>query len=163
TDGREVTGATSFSGIWGAAFSPNDDLVAMGFQDGSIKVWQTGTGALASTLKGQAARVTALAFAPGGQLLLSGGADGTLHLGSAANWQEVRQWSGDAPDINAVQFSPDGSEVAVSSGDGTVRLWEVTPRTEWPALASHSGAPVGVAFAPGGQLATAGSDGVVRV
>lgn len=64
--------------VWSVAFSPNNDLLASGSGDHTVKVWDTTMGALQQTLEGHLYDVNSVAFSPDGRLLASGSGDHTV-------------------------------------------------------------------------------------
>jgi len=74
-------------GLYGVAFSPGSDIVALAGCDRTVKLWDisaalnTGveSGELLSTLKHDD-EVQAVAFSPDGSLLVSGGYDHVIYL-----------------------------------------------------------------------------------
>src|SRR6202012_3258606 len=66
------------------AFSPDGTTLALASDDGTIKLWDTRSGALQQTLKGHKDRgVNAVAFSPDGTTLASVSSDGTIELWDA--------------------------------------------------------------------------------
>ena len=55
------------------AFSPDDALLAIGSETGTITLWETGTGVELATMSGHPGVVDAVAISPDGRLLASGG------------------------------------------------------------------------------------------
>jgi WD40 repeat protein len=80
--GRTVATWPVGKGIWRSmALSRDGRLVASGDNDGTLHLWDAGTGReLAHWQAHSAAGITALAFHPDGHTLISGAADGTLKL-----------------------------------------------------------------------------------
>lgn len=66
--------------IFSLALNPDGTVLAVGYQDGSIRLWNMDTGEQLTRLEGHADRVVSLAFSPDGTLLASGGVDGTVRL-----------------------------------------------------------------------------------
>lgn len=63
-------------------WSPNGELIAIGFTDGTIGILNASNGQLLQTLTGHTMRVTAVAFSPDGTSLATGSLDGTIRLWS---------------------------------------------------------------------------------
>jgi WD40 repeat protein len=114
------------------AFSPVGGLLATGLSDGTVRLWDGGTG-LEKTLP-RAGSV--LVFSPDGRWLAIGSTDGTVRLWDSASGQQARVlehrersvlWTTEMA-ISHLAFSPDGTKLAVASNeedDGRVALWEL--------------------------------------
>jgi WD40 repeat protein len=57
--------------------------VALGFDDGTVRLWDSATGAACGKLKGYTSSVWSVAFLLDGKLVASGSHDGTVRL-----WEE---------------------------------------------------------------------------
>jgi WD40 repeat protein len=66
------------------ALNPDGTILAAGYLDSTIKLWDIETGEQLTILTGHSERVTSLAFSPDGTLLASGGTDGTVRLWGVA-------------------------------------------------------------------------------
>ena len=105
------------------AFHPNGtQLVSTGGGDGTLRVWDLGSGELQHTVRPNDFPMAGCVFRPGtGELITVGG--GGLHVWDAASWKVLRHWDESPADVLAV--NPDGSMVATGSTNG-VRLWDLT-------------------------------------
>jgi predicted NACHT family NTPase len=152
---------------FGLAFSPDGRTLAAGNGDGSVRLWDSTSGARRADLKGHAkGPVYTVAFSPDGKLLASGALDSTVCLWDPATGKLLRRLTGHGGWVLGVAFSP-GGEVLASAGshdDPTVRLWEVATGREVGRLAGHKAGLTGLAFSPDGRaLASASWDRTVRV
>jgi WD40 repeat protein/serine/threonine protein kinase len=144
------------------AFSPDDELLASAGEDGSIKVWNSKSGALVQSFKAHAGTVFCVAFHPLGKHLASVGLDGpqkqvkvwdlTTHQEMFAGPCDVAQAFGNA---YATSFSPDGRQLAAGS-QGIVNLWDWKNRQLLHTFAGHDSRPISVAFSPEGQRLASG-------
>jgi general transcriptional corepressor TUP1 len=64
--------------VYSVAVSPDGCLVAVGYSDDIVRLWDLQTRQLVECLVGHIARVSSVAFTPDGKGLVSGSADGTL-------------------------------------------------------------------------------------
>jgi proteasomal ATPase-associated factor 1 len=121
--------------------SPHGELGVSGGNDGSLKVWETGTGAVRRDLKGHVGDILVCKFFPSSQVVLSGGSDVQLKIWSALDGTcaaTIRGHSGGILDVDMVDR---GRNIVSCSRDGTVRMWECGSQSQVAQLA-QLGKPV---------------------
>jgi WD40 repeat protein len=145
------------------AVSPDGRSVAVGYRDGTVRVWDTNTGRLDCELEGHGRDVKALAYTPDGQVLASGSRDGTIRLWALPAGQHLRTLTGPFTEVRSLAFSPDGTTLA-SGHAGVAILWSVPAGTQQSLLKAHKFAITALEFLDGGRtLATAGWDRTVKL
>ena len=164
-DGETV--AASLGPIRRLAASPDERLLALGREDGTIVVWDVRAGRVLQTLSGHGLGVFGLAFVPGprGPWLVSVGGDGLIQIWDPeAGGQPLHTLAGHAGAIYAVAVRPDGQQIATGGEDGLVRTWDpATGRADLPPL-DHGASISALAYDPTGTaLASGGMDRTVRV
>jgi WD40 repeat protein/serine/threonine protein kinase len=157
------------NGVLSLAFSPDNQRLAWGGWDRTVKVWEIASGrerrGELRTLRGHTGVVTSVAFSPDGQYIAAGSSDRTVKLWEAATEKETMTFKGHTGGVSGIVFSPDGQLLASASHDRTVKVWETTTGQEFRALKESSTGPdVCVAFSPdSGRLASAGFDRIIKV
>lgn len=113
--------------LWSLAFSPDDSLVALGWQSGKIAVWdiQSKT-TLWDNPKAHVENkpVTSLEFSPDGKSLLSASSDRTGKLWDTRTGQLIYTLAGHTDFLTAATFSPDGRRILTAAYDHKAKLWD---------------------------------------
>jgi WD40 repeat protein len=149
------------------AFSPYGARIAAGEEDGTIRVWDAGTGEELLTIQEHRRPVDLVTFTRDGALLVTAGQqDGDIRFWDARTGEMVRAyWSTLPGRLNALVFSPAGNLFALARGT-QVQFWRAEDGA-WRVVKRMSGGQaevLAVAFSPDGTLlVTAGQDGVIRL
>ncbi|MFF4490477.1 hypothetical protein ACFY0F_28995 [Streptomyces sp. NPDC001544] len=106
------------------SFSGDGRTLAIGGDDGKVRLWSTTRGKLQTFVHQAGGMVTSVKFSPDGKTLASGGDDGRVRLWNMATG-ESRLLPGHLGAVDTIAFSPDG-QTLTSDGDRTVRLWNLT-------------------------------------
>jgi WD40 repeat protein len=157
-------------GVTSIAFSPDEQLIATGSNDGIARLWNK-QGNLIQEFKGHQSYVGGVVFSPDGQLIATGSNDGIARL-----WNKqgnlIQEFKGHQDRVSSVAFSPDGQLVATASWDGSARLWDKQGNLVRQLIVQSYSARQSegflnfvwsVAFSPDGQLIATGSNDGVRL
>lgn len=151
------------------AFSPRDNILALGDEKGVISLWSIDYGQqLGKSLVGSTGSVWGLAFSPDGTILAS--------LDRDEGHDNLRVWDIERRELvsepqsvkrntwNTLAFSPDSTLLALASHDA-IHLWAHSEGRFLPGMLSTIDSPVDViAFTPDGKsLATGSRDGFIRM
>jgi WD40 repeat protein/class 3 adenylate cyclase/energy-coupling factor transporter ATP-binding protein EcfA2 len=172
---RRFSLADTFPGVEGKVYSlaasPDERLFLIGFDDGTLVLWDLDTESEIHRLVGHSALVRDVAIGPDGQTALSCSNDRTMILWDLNTGREIRRFHGHAGWVRAVAFSPDG-RTAVSGGfvgdsvvsvlnPGELILWNLETGQEIRRFGGETeGHPSGVqdvAFSPDGRTLLASS------
>jgi len=158
-----------------AAFSRDGRLVAIGCEDGNIKIVKTDEPPEAvRTLEAHTNEIADLAFSANGERLASSGNDLIVKVWDVRTGQEVFSLDKIERRVNGLAFSPDGHRLAMGSADGTVRILDGTPLDgpvtahdagqALPPLEGHGHVVVGLAYSPDSRwVVSASQDGTAKV
>jgi WD40 repeat protein/serine/threonine protein kinase len=120
--------------VLSVAFSRDGRRVAAGNSDGTVTVWNAGSGQKTLALSRQNSRVAAVAFHADGRRLACVSEDGAVKMWDSGSGQTVltlelrysRSIGPMRPSLAPVVFSPDGRRIAAGSGydSGLIKVWD---------------------------------------
>ncbi len=111
-----------------ATFSFDGSLVLTASVDGTIRVYQTSSGAVTKVLE-LGIPVTAIAFAPNSQQFAYGLSTGQVFIRDIPADVIVRSYAGHTGPINDIEFSTDGVLLLTASDDGHGFVWDIDTAT----------------------------------
>jgi WD40 repeat protein len=159
-DGRRIVAGTGFGdstlGIWDTSkidpikvfyghtgpitdvvYGTVGDQVISASEDGSVRVWNTTTGALDFLLDQKSTPYRTLALSNDGRTLAAGNADGFIRLWAMPSGDPLAEFHAHDDWINALSLSRDGTLLVSASRDRTVRVWDVAAREELHRYTAH--------------------------
>ncbi len=101
--------------------SPDGLMLAVGYNNGEIRLYDTDDGSLVRSIQAHVDNVTAMAFSYDGRYLVSDSwsFDPFTYVFNVSNGAKVATLSTESYEPGIVSFSPDGRLVSVTSSDGT--------------------------------------------
>ncbi len=137
--------------------SPNNQWVASGSFDNTIKIWDIETGRELRALNGHTGAVKTLDCSADGRWLASGGNDKTVKLWDVGSGGEVKSFTIEDGSVETVALSFDGSKLAAGDSAGTINIWDISSGQELFELKEHTDAVTALAFSRDGSLLVSGS------
>ncbi len=141
------------------AFSPDGTLLASGGYR-EVKLWRR-TSDLSKPFLTHAG--TPSAVSPDGQWLASGDADGNVTLSALPAGAAPRPLAVAKGPLTALKFSADGTKLAIAARDKSLTLWDTSEGQSLARVEAPSDIASLAWLTDGSHLATAGTDGVIRV
>ena len=147
------------------AYSPDGTRLISGSDDKTVRIWNSETGQLLSTLSGHSSDVNSVAYSFDGSRIVSGSDDKTIIVWDAQSGQIVCGSFNAADSVKSVCFSPDGKQILSGSWDNTVRVWDsLTGRSLFPPFIGHTSYVNSICFFPCKRcFATGSRDGTIRI
>jgi WD40 repeat protein len=116
--------------IFALALSADGTTLALGQQNGTIRIVDALKLEDRFLLDGHAQAVVGLALSADASLLVSSSRDGTVRFWDLKTRKEIRGGVGHTQTVTCVVFSADGKHVVTGSEDRTARIWDVATGEE---------------------------------
>ncbi|PYV13790.1 MAG: hypothetical protein DMG07_13380 [Acidobacteria bacterium] len=165
--------------VFATEFSVDGKRLVSVSRDHFLKLSEVATGAFLENLNlltkatfGGQGELYALSRHPTKDIVVAAGDDRTpriytLHRPRAIRIDDdsclLRELERQGGAVEVVRFSPDGALVAVGGMADQVNIYAAETGAKVATLTGHKGGIYALAFAPGGRIATAGFDGMVRI
>lgn len=143
--------------VLSVAISPDGRRIASSSTDGTIQLWDAGSGEVLHTLTGHHGDVETVAFSPDGRTLLSGAGDFLLIHWDVASGAELRRLEGHALPVRRVVFTPNGEQAISASTDRTLIRWDLTSGEMVQRYEGHAASVLALALSPDGQTMLSGA------
>ncbi|XP_057548900.1 uncharacterized protein LOC130827253 [Amaranthus tricolor] len=117
--------------------SPSSSLVAVGYVDGSIRIWDLGKGTCQTTLNGHKGAVTALRYNKTGSMLASGSKDNDIILWDVVGETGLYRLRGHRDQVTDLLFLDSGKKLVSSSKDKFVRVWDLDTQHCMQIISGH--------------------------
>jgi WD40 repeat protein len=146
------------SAVYALAWSPDGSLLAAGYGDGSIEIWDISAQETVFSLEGQPDGISNLSWLPDGMLLASSSyeSDGSIWVWDIESGQRIQT----LPGFGGVAWSPDGAYLAAGAAGNDVNDVVIYDYEAYPNgvryLSGHSDGVLCVAWSQDGRLLASG-------
>lgn len=156
--------ASTFGSILSVAFSPSDQLLAMGDAKGHLSLFQGHSREPKVICRGHTSMIWSVAFSPCSQIIASASNDGTVKLWCSNTGQCFQTLRDHHIGVLCTAFSGDGKQFASGGNNGQVKIWDVHTGECVQSLVADLEQIWSVTFSPVEDLlVTGGSDGVIKL
>lgn len=153
---RVLAFKTGHQYVFAVICSPDSTKFATGgFNENAVKIWDTKTGELVTTLEHDRS-VCSLAWTSDGKRLISGSI--SIRIFDTATWREIAILEGHKSWVRAFSLSRDNRLLASTSSDNTARLWNIDTNLPVGRPLQHPEDVHCVAFSADGKLLATGCE-----
>ena len=146
------------------AISPNEQLLATGSADRTVKLWRMPALLPQRTLRGHTRGVWSVAFSPLDAVLVSGSADKSIRLWNTVDGSCLKALQGHTSGVLRVCWLTLGTQLGSAGADGCVKLWNVAAgECVWTGEGHDAKAWALASAADGQLLVSGGADGAIHV
>jgi WD40 repeat protein len=157
-----IKGYTNF--VFSVAFSPDGKELAVGYEDGILRIWNIKTGEY-QKLRGHQGWIRSVTFSSDNQWLASSGEDRKIVLWQRQpeqTFRKVKELTGHKSWIRQVRFSPTDKILVSCSDDKTIKFYKYeNETTDFQSLTKDNGGHLdwirSISFSPDGSFLASGS------
>jgi WD40 repeat protein len=111
------------------ALSPNCLTLASGYKNGTMKLWDIGTGKMIIKWTAHTDEIRSMCWSPDGERVVSGSHDGTARVWHGKSGEPVLGLNPminlECNSVNAVAYSPDGTKIAAGGQEkNALNIWD---------------------------------------
>jgi WD40 repeat protein len=147
--------------------SPDGKLLAVGDDEGGVRIVRLETFEVLRTLRAHSQRVSDVDFSPDSRTLLSAGREGVIRYWDIETGRQIRELQAPGAIGYSARMNPSAPDRWVLMGDraGFLRAWDLRKNTLITNVKMHDGPVLSVGYQPGGGGAyfSAGGDGSLKV
>jgi len=110
-------------------YSPKGDLIALGDNNGHVRLHNAQDGHCIAHLNGHQNWVWGMAFSPDGQQLATGSTDETIRLWDVQTGECITVLQGHEDAVYTLSWHPDGTLLASCGQDQVIKIWDVRSGT----------------------------------
>ncbi|MEB3281258.1 MAG: WD40 repeat domain-containing protein [Lyngbya sp.] len=130
-----------------ASFSPNGNIIAIGREDGTIKLLNL-DGKEIQNLQGGSKLVS---YSPDGKIIASASRNNTIKLWSA-DGKELQSLVGSSYSITSLTFSSDSKTLVAGNENGNIMIWSLTEKKLLRTLQGHTSSVSSLTFKPNSNI-----------
>lgn len=138
--------------VLSVVFDGSGDRLAVGFADGTTRIFDARSGNRLAELRGARTGVECVAFSADGRFVVAGDRYGSVLVFLAQDPTACEVLTGHSSYVYPVAFQPNGELLASGSWDTTVRLWDPLTAESVAVLRGHTEYVHDLAFDPTGDL-----------
>lgn len=108
------------------SYEPQSNLVAAGYVDGSVRLWDASSGTVLATFNGHKSAISSLLFDSSGTRLVSGSKDSNIIVWDLIAEVGLYRLRGHRDQVTAMKVFGDEDQWLISvSTDGSIKLWDL--------------------------------------
>src|SRR5262249_31724003 len=135
-EGKQIDVHSAYSGtakVAALTFSPDGEVAALGFDDGSVRVWDVNKKMTMPNgeFPAHQEKIADVLLAQGEQTIITPDVKGQVkiwdlkNIKPGAQAEAIKSWKAHDQAANALAISPDGKRFATAGQDNVVKLWDV--------------------------------------
>ena len=152
---------SNFSFVSSIDVNRSGNVLAVGYEDGTIRLWDVNSGGIIKEWLGHNKSVKAIKFSSDEKILVSS-TDNVIKVWNLINYSNISTFS--SSNINSISISYDKTRLAASSNNGNVLIYDLSKNKLLYSFSAHNGIVNSLDFSVDNNLlTTAGSDSVIKV
>lgn len=137
-------------------FSDNNNFIATGNTDNTVKIWDFETGRMVKNISYHSGRVETVCFHPKERLVLSAGSDSVIYLCNVENGEIIHKYFTEDI-VNSLSFRIDGKYFASGGNDMIVKYFKTETGEQVRSFTGHRKMVHCVKVSPDGKFISSGS------